>query len=217
MKIVGIDASLSSTGVAVLTDPPGDIHTEAIKSNKTGPARLIEIRDRVRELCAGANLVVIEGYAFAQASQAHQLGELGGVLRTMLFEMGVVVLEVGPGQLKKFASGKGNTKKEQMAVAIYKRWDREFATNDEADAFVLVQIGRAYLPGGVFHIDNITAFQWEVIDALRGDGQAAGKKRSAKKGTGKKAGGKSAEPKVAATKARDKQAKAKKQPSSKAG
>ena len=215
MKIVGIDASLSSTGVAVLNDPPGDIRTEAIKSNKTGPARLIEIRERIRETCAGASLVVLEGYAFAQASQAHQLGELGGVLRTMFFEMGMEVLEVGPGQLKKFASGRGNAKKEEMAVAIYKRWGREFVTNDEADAFVLVQIGRVYLPG-VYHFDNITAFQREVIDQLQG-GQATGKKKSAKKGTGKKTGGKSAEAKVAAAKTGDKPVKAKKQPSSKAG
>ena len=197
LKIVGIDASLSSTGVAVLNDPPGDIYTEAIKSNKTGPVRLIEIRDRVREICAGADLVVIEGYAFAQASQAHQLGELGGVLRTMLHEIGVRVLEVGPGQLKKFASGKGNTKKEQMALAIYKRWDREFATNDEADAFVLVQIGRVYLPGVSVYCDEgkgkLTVYQQEVIDALRGV-QSVGKKKSAKKivgsGAGDKAGSK---------------------------
>ena len=141
---------------------------------------------------------MIEGYAFAQASQAHQLGELGGVLRTMLYELGIRVLEVGPGQLKKFASGKGNTKKEQMALAIYKRWDREFATNDEADAFVLVQIGRGvYLPGVSVYCDEgkskLTVYQQEVIDALRGV-QSVGKKKSAKKivgsGAGDKAGSK---------------------------
>ncbi len=160
MKIAGIDVSLTGTGVAVLN---GSLCTERIESKQTGPARLIEIRDRVREIVAGADLVAIEGYAFAMANQAHQMGELGGVLRVMLFEMGLKVLEVAPSQVKKFATGKGSAKKEEMAVAIYKRWGREFRTNDEADAFVLAMIGRAYLIG----MTDVTAFQVEVIGELR--------------------------------------------------
>jgi crossover junction endodeoxyribonuclease RuvC len=179
MRIVGIDASLTGTGVAVLD---GSLRTERIESKLTGPARLFEIRNRVREIVAsktspsGADLVVIEGYAFAKPMQAHQVGELGGVLRLMLFETGIPWIEVAPSQVKKFATGRGNAKKEEMAVAIFKRFGREFRSNDEADAFVLAVIGQA-LAG--CHFDNLTAFQREVIDELRNP--KARRKKAAKK------------------------------------
>jgi len=171
VKIVGVDASLTGTGVAV---------TERIESKQTGPKRLIEIRDRVKEIVRATGLVAIEGYAFAAANQAHQIGELGGVLRVMLTEETAKVngpmkwIEVAPSQVKKFATGKGNAKKEEMAVGIFKRWGREFKNNDEADAFVLALIGQAYLTD----VTGLTAFQREVIEELR---NPRAKKKKARK------------------------------------
>jgi len=80
--------------------------------------------------------------------------------------------------VKKFATGKGTAKKEDMAVAIYKRWNKEFGTNDEADAYVLAKIGEAYHPG--LYVEGLTAFQHEVIDKLRNDG--SGRRRAKKAG-----------------------------------
>lgn len=173
MKIVGIDASLTGTGIAILN---GSIRTECIHTNLAGPQRLVEIREKVRGIVEGADLVVLEGYAFARPNQAHQIGELGGVLRVMLHEMGIEVLEVAPAAVKKYATGKGNAKKEEVAVAIYKRWGQEFKTNDEADAFVLATIGQAYHSG--LHVEGQTAFQREVIEGLK---KGPRQKRMAKK------------------------------------
>lgn len=161
MKIVGIDASLTGTGVAVLN---GSLRTERIESKLMGPDRLIEIRERVREIVTGADLVAIEGYAFAKPNQAHQIGELGGVLRVMMTELGAKWIEVAPAQVKKYATGRGNAKKEEVAVGIFKRWGREFKTNDEADAFVLAIIGQAVAG---LHFDSLTAFQREIVEELR--------------------------------------------------
>lgn len=173
MKVVGIDASLTCIGVAVIN---GDIYTETIQSKKTGLERLVEIREQIKDIVNGADLVVIEGYAFARSNQAHQLGELGGVLRMMFYEAGIRYIEVAPSAVKKFATGKGNASKEAVAVGVYKRWGKEFKTNDEADAFVLAKIGQAYITGQ----EELTVFQREVIDALVG-----GKKsKQAKKKTG---------------------------------
>lgn len=173
MKIVGIDASLSSTGVCNFeTMPP---RTRAIQSKAFGVRRLIEIREEIRKEIEGADLVVFEGYAFKADKYAHQIGELGGVLRVLCFDMRIRFLEVNPAHLKKFAVGKGNASKEQVAVAIYKKWGKEFATNDEGDAFILAVIGNAYL-GGVFS-RNLYSYQQEVIDELQG-----------KRGSKKKAG-----------------------------
>ena len=178
VKIVGVDASLTSTGIAAMIYGKLDnvISTRSVNSNKKGTDRLVEIREEVYKSVFGADLVTIEGYAFAMANQAHQIGELGGVLRVMFYEKNLKVLEVAPTQLKKFATGKANASKEEIAVAAYKKWGIECRTNDETDASVLVYIGLAYMG----HTDNLTAYQQEVIDALHGKSEV--KKKRKKKG-----------------------------------
>jgi len=171
LKICGVDASLTSTGIGSFED--GNIVTEAIQSQLKGPERLISIREGVRHIVKGSDLVLLEGYAYSKGDKAHQIGELGGVLRVMFWKMDLKVIEVAPSALKKFATGKGNAKKEDIAVAIYKRWGREFKTNDEADAFVLTQIGMAYMN----RVNGLTAFQREVIDGLKKEKKAKGKRK----------------------------------------
>jgi len=129
-----------------------------------GPERLIAIRDQVLLHCAKANLIVIEGYAFARPNQAHQIGELGGVIRTALHEAGHKYIEVQPTALKKFATGKGGANKIGVAVAIAKRYGVQFKNDNEYDAFGLAQIGLAF--SGI--TNSQTMFQQEVIDELRG-------------------------------------------------
>ena len=59
-----------------------------------------------------------------------------------LYKREKAVVEVPPSTLKKFVTGKGNAKKDQMMLAIYKRWGTEFDNNDAADAYALAQYGR---------------------------------------------------------------------------
>lgn len=137
MRIVGLDLSLTSTGVAT---PSG---TQTVKSRAKGMERLYELRRAALDYAMDperAGLVVIEGYSMGtqrQASHAHALGELGGVVRLALWERGLPYVDVPPATLKRFATGKGNAPKDQVLVAAVKRSGIEFATNDEADAWWL--------------------------------------------------------------------------------
>lgn len=185
-KIVGIDASLTRTGICTMYTGAGlfgnqehDFKTSIIASKLKGPERLIEIRDRVAEFCRDADLVLIEGYAFARAQGAHQIGELGGVLRVMLHENRLNWLEVAPSAVKKFATGKGNATKEQIAAWVQKRWGVMFNTNDETDAWVLAKIGEALINQQIE--DSLVAPQKEVIAALRGEKPKKSRKRGSKK------------------------------------
>ena len=175
VKIVGVDASLNSTGIAATIHGELDnvIATRSVNSNKKGTDRLIEIREEVYKSVLGADLVLIESYAFARPNQAHQIGELGGVLRVMFREKDLKFLEVAPTQLKKFATGKHNASKEEIAVAAYKKWGIECRTNDETDAAVLVYIGLACMG----NTDKLTAYQKEVIDALHGKSEVKKKRK----------------------------------------
>ena len=42
--------------------------------------------------------------------------------------------------LKKYASGKGNAKKQEMLLQIYKRWGVEFNDDNAADSYALARL-----------------------------------------------------------------------------
>lgn len=157
--VVAFDLSLSSTGVA---DRNG---TRRITPKTTGPARLAEIRDAVLTAthvthplgsgprcfdCAadrvmqslflyGAHpdLVVLEGYSYASGNKAHDVGELGGVVRLALFEAGIRYEVVAPKTLKTFACDNGNASKDDVLLAAVRRLGYEGKSKDEADALWL--------------------------------------------------------------------------------
>jgi crossover junction endodeoxyribonuclease RuvC len=143
MRVLGLDPSLTATGVAL---PDGSVSTIAVKLPKVGlrhvreTNRLVAIRDRVAALLDGVDLVVVEGYSYGSGFQAHQLGELGGVLRVLLAEAGVAWVEVAPTRVKKYATGKGNAGKADMLLAAQVAG---VATNshNEADAWLLRAVG----------------------------------------------------------------------------
>lgn len=142
MTPVGLDLSLTSTGWAF-----GD-EVGRVRSPRTGPARLVHIRDAVMALVRDviAPVVFVEGPSFnAKHNRAVSLGELHGVVKVALLEAGVPFVVVPPATLKKFATGKGNASKDMMLVAAVKRLDYEGASNDEADALWLRALGAQVL------------------------------------------------------------------------
>ena len=133
MRVLAFDLSLTSTGYAHSGG------TGRIEVNSRGTERLAEIRDNIRALVLthSPERVAIEGYAYARANQAHQIGELGGVVRLLLHDMGVPYTEVPPSSLKKWATGKGNADKDTMLETAIRKYAFEGHGNDEADAWLL--------------------------------------------------------------------------------
>lgn len=146
IKIVALDLSLSHTGWAVEIIAGDESHqaSGAIMTKLVGMPRLAAIRDAVLEHAAGADVVVIEGYAFGQArgtSQMHSTGELGGVVRLALYEAGILFVDVAPASLKKYATGRGNAKKEEMLAAAIRRLDYDGHDHNISDALWLLAMG----------------------------------------------------------------------------
>jgi Holliday junction resolvasome RuvABC endonuclease subunit len=146
-NILGIDASLSSTGFAYRkagTLVTGHVETDDLQ----GPWRLSYIRRKIEGVlleCGKPDLVVYEDYAMAGKGRVHHIGELGGVLKTLLWEQGIDVLLVGPSVLKKIIIGKGKVAKgpagkREMVEAI-KRLGYRVPQFDEADACALMLVG----------------------------------------------------------------------------
>jgi Holliday junction resolvasome RuvABC endonuclease subunit len=169
MRVVGLDLSLSATGVA---DEDG---TRVIKVRSTGMIRLAELRDRVCSAAYGrADLVVIEGYSMGtvrQNSHAHALGELGGVIRLALWEAGMALVDVAPASLKRYACGKGNANKGQVLEAASKRSGLDFGGDDNrADAWwlramALDHYGQAPVAMPAAHRVALLAITWPALAA----------------------------------------------------
>lgn len=148
MIYIGIDPSLTGTGIVVLDDQ-GNVLDKACVKTKAG----VRIEDRFQEIIFGiwemihlyqashTLKVFIEGLSFG--SKSASMLELAGLhyfLRHYLLHTLHAGFSVIPPQsLKKWVCGKGNVKKEQMLLQTYKRWGLEFQDNNICDAYCLAR------------------------------------------------------------------------------
>lgn len=151
---IGIDPSISNTGLAVLNYMANPVMlaepgTWVLKKDKKHKIlRYSAIADKLVEAILTLPyitdcIVGYEDYSFDSVNKAFSIGEMGGVLKTKLME--VVGIKVSlyllpPKTLKLFATGYGAATKEQIynqfKLEITK--DYEYVTNDDIiDAYYL--------------------------------------------------------------------------------
>lgn len=143
--VVSFDLSLRNTGVGIFS-PDGknprtfSIHTEKIVSY---PLRMSFILKQVLSYVSQDDLVIMEGYAFhAHMNSLTVLAELGGLVKFSLWRRtGVWPLLISPATVKKWITGKGTAKKDDIKLALFKKFGLEFINADEADAFALGDLG----------------------------------------------------------------------------
>lgn len=169
---MGIDPSLTSTGIAVNEE------TLSIRNSLKGPERLIDIRNAVMGLVRYhmVDCVAIEHYSYASRnSQAHSIGELGGVLRVLLFELKVLAIEIPPTCRAKFATGKGNAGKPEVVSAISARtgivWNGGDGS-DRCDAWVLnemikYKVGLSTIDWPKSHLEALDKIDWSPLEVLK--------------------------------------------------
>lgn len=149
MNVLGLDLSLTSSGFCYRSWHDMEIHTGIVKpAAYRTVARLLYIQDSIEMLVDRESIthVAIEGYSMGkfQMQRAHSTGELGGVIKLMFWRRKIPILLVSPKSLKKFATGNGNATKPQVQGFVMTRWGHRVTQEDEADAFVLYQLGLAY-------------------------------------------------------------------------
>jgi crossover junction endodeoxyribonuclease RuvC len=152
IKVVGLDLSLTSTGVAVATQD-GAI-TDRIISKPTPKATLADravriglITARVVDFVRGADLVVIESptYATSTGSQ-HDRSGLWWLVVNRLIAGTMPVVEISPTTRCRYATGRGNASKDDVLSAVIRRYPHvDVNGNDEADSLVLAAMGARHL------------------------------------------------------------------------
>jgi crossover junction endodeoxyribonuclease RuvC len=144
-SVLGLDLSLTSTGMAVIGD--GDVKLHRIQSAKlAGHERIDRLRGCVRTWAQDKTLVVIEGPSFGSPNKQHELGGLWWIITRMLWRAGQPYAVVAPAQLKRYAAGKGNAGKDEVLAAVVRRYPMaDVDGNDVADALVLAAMGADHL------------------------------------------------------------------------
>jgi crossover junction endodeoxyribonuclease RuvC len=168
-RYVGIDPS-TKTGLVILDAVGNVLHAEEVIAQKISePKRFMDLAEKVCFSIHANDKVVIEGFSYGSrgAGVSTQYG-IGWAIRMRLVEYEYMAItngytEVTPSALKKFATGKGNTKKENMILPIYQKWGFESDSDNIRDAYVLAQIGRAL--DGLY---ELTKYQEEVLKKIRG-------------------------------------------------
>src|SRR5699024_9229979 len=104
----------------------------------------------------------VEGFSYGSRGRgvSFQFG-LGHALRIELYKNNFNYLIVTPSQVKKYATGKGNTSKDNMILPIFKKWGFEHDSDNVRDAFVLAKIAEG-IRAGV----GLTNYQKDVIKAV---------------------------------------------------
>ena len=177
MIVIGIDPSLSCTAV-VMGRSPDSIQWSLHKSKPFGASaadRCARYDDLVASIMASIRSLLfkseddekvrifLEGYSFGSKFARETLGEFGGILRWHLVDLDEDLIEVQPTTLKKFVTGKGGAKKEQMMLKCQTTWGYEAQGNDDADAYGLFRLGCC-----VCGLDEPTnQAQREVVEKLK--------------------------------------------------
>ena len=145
LRIVGLDLSLTSTGLARIDG--ADTTIARIQPGKRkGHDRLTYLRSEIVKRCAGADLAVVEGPSYNSAGgREHERGGLWWMITHELWLSCIPYAVVPPANLKMYATGFGGgprSGKDQVLAAVIRRYTAvPVDGNDVADALVLAAMG----------------------------------------------------------------------------
>lgn len=163
MFITGIDLSLTGTGVVVLkNDGIMDFLIKSKPTEKKRPIdeieRIVLIKNQIIDILKKypPELVVIEGLAFGvrNATSLVQLAGLNYFIREYLWQNNIKFIIIPPTSLKKFITGHGLAKKDEMMMVVHEKYGVSFLDDNTNDAFCLAVAGRMFLEGNAFSEDE---------------------------------------------------------------
>lgn len=160
---IGIDQSLTGFAVTFLqVSDPTQFVTYVYKSPYNGVQRLKDISEWLMEKFESFRDhhildIAMEGTVLASQS-ALVLGELSATVKLTIWDYFAdydkqphlqTPLQIPPMTLKKYAAGKGNAKKQEMLLQIYKRWSIEFNDDNAADSYALARLAGKISKGDI--------------------------------------------------------------------
>lgn len=161
---VGIDPS-TKTGLVMLNEQGQAYYQQEIILKNGIRSTAKELKDYGKYIVSvlpEKSIVCVEGFSFSSKGQgvSTQYG-VGFAIRFALASRELMYIEPTPSQVKKFASGKGDTKKENLVLPIFKLWGFEHDSDNVRDAYIMAQMAKSLQKGAELH-----KYQREVMDLL---------------------------------------------------
>ncbi|WP_159622689.1 hypothetical protein [Ruania rhizosphaerae] len=185
--IVGIDPSLTATGIARIdTDDQLHVDVWTITTKGSAQATLEERLERLRDIVdqawnattgygptgdqhpqqPQADLVLIETPAMSKSNTGTSM--LNGLFWMLVNHLAddVPLVPVGIGQLKRYATGKGTAAKDAVLLDVARRYPHvDVRDNNQADALVLAAMGAEHTGHPIAdlpktHTDALTKVAW---------------------------------------------------------
>lgn len=155
-RVIGLDLSLTSTGLADFTHNGREVVTMTIRTNSLGNRTedqhkrltniVTEISKHVLAQAGSPDLIVVEGPSYgSKGAGTWDRAGLWWLVTSHIIDRGWPLAVIPPAVLKKYATGRGNADKTAMAVAVQKRWGVELCDDNKVDAFWLGAAGRDHL------------------------------------------------------------------------
>ena len=141
MRYVGLDLS-TKTGLVILDESGQVVKAEEITTKeKNDPQRMIILTEKIMSNLKDDDVIAIEGFSYGSRGRgvSFQFG-YGYAVRIALFTVNKPFLIVTPSQVKKYATGKGNSSKDNMILPMFKKWGFEHDSDNVRDAYVLAKI-----------------------------------------------------------------------------
>jgi crossover junction endodeoxyribonuclease RuvC len=155
--VVGLDPSLTSTGLAIVTPVlgrPPHVLVQTIKTVGKAQApwyerglRISHIADKVGIAVPDGAMVVMESPAYAAASTSgHDRSGLWWEMYGVLADKRCAIVTAAPQQRMMYATGKGRADKDTVLAATVRRYaDIDVSGNDIADAVIFAAMGARLL------------------------------------------------------------------------
>lgn len=166
-RVLGVDLSLTGTGLAT---EDGVRHVSSSAIDDPDPRRrwlrLSRIVGNVLEDTWNVDLVAVESPSLGQGRQVGTLDRMGlfWLLLDRLLVAGILVVEVPPSSLKKYATGDGSASKPDMRMALFRRAGIDLRNDNEVDAWWLRAVGLALLDAPVV---ELPADHRKALDKLK--------------------------------------------------
>lgn len=178
MIVVGIDPSLTGTGIAIIDTEDRLVVDTLTITSKPCPDTIEGRVQRQARICRQLldhtlgdqswppDLAVIEAPAYdSRTGRQHDRSGLWWRIIDRLLEHHVPVVEVTTGGVKKYATGKGNASKDTVLLHVARRYPHvDVQNNNEADALVLAAMGARALGHPV---DEMPKAHTAALDAVK--------------------------------------------------
>lgn len=178
MITIGLDLSLTKSGVTIVKEDGNVLFSGVVKSKPSGKSylsetqRLITIKETIIQQIKKVLpkdkeiLVSIEGFAFGvrNSRSLTQLAGLSYLIRADLIALSIPFIIIQATTLKKFITGSGKGDKDMIMMKIYKNYGFEALGNDQADAYGLAACALALKEKPLIPLGKK---QQEVINLLK--------------------------------------------------